>query len=761
MATTVNADASTGGVVLTGDGSGVLELQAAGVTKVTINSSGMTLANPLPVASGGTGGTTLSGITVGTATNLAGGAVGQIPYQTGSGTTALLAAGTNGQYLRSSGAGAPAWTTLSVPGTGVSTYSNVTVATTYTLTSTSSNIIEIDTQSWNIKVVLPDATTLVANGNAFTIRNTGTYPILIEDFSGNSIGGVPVASQVQIGLNSIATSAGTWVLNQDACYSTEVSLVKTSLYSHLFTVRLSSTKFALVGTNSAGGFQIQGFTTSGDIVTAGTLTTVRATSATFIEAKAIDANRVVIVYHSGATIFAIIADLTSIASPTIGTETTLTTTFANSLSQILKFDVKPVNDIGYYESNLTYSARLTGTNTFALVYGSSTAGTIRLIGYLCGASGTTITVTNEVSNNSPFANNTWNLLGGCSISSTSLGWAMIYNFNSSGYYYGYTFSLSGSTWSGNVNNWFSNGFDTTGTLGMVASNSLIYVNTRSGNGGGRQGLYAVQFPTTGNAAPTVFQQGPTYLTDGIGLFLTANGPIVTYGTSAAIEAFTYTPNTSLVTSAYNTSQSAYVSSLASSGYIDTTTCSTFGLESGNTRVMANFSGSAITTKNLNQASGAAGRFYGYASSTNKYILLFQSITNTLYQKIARGTFSTSLNWDENKILGWNKYSGYQQGFTIRYCYQLGRYLIGFGSANLMVVPLSLTSTNGFLGNSGFKDYQVTQNQLTSTTNAGQDLDSQRVIWVQTISSTDSGTSNLPEASSGTNVRVSILRIANV
>jgi hypothetical protein len=43
------------------------------------------------------------------ATNLAGGAASQIPYQTGSGTTAFLANGTAGQVLLSNGASAPSW----------------------------------------------------------------------------------------------------------------------------------------------------------------------------------------------------------------------------------------------------------------------------------------------------------------------------------------------------------------------------------------------------------------------------------------------------------------------------------------------------------------------------------------------------------------------------------------------------------------------------------------------------------------------------
>lgn len=50
-----------------------------------------------------------------TATNLAGGGAGQIPYNTASGATAFLAAGTSGQVLQSNGTSAPSWAT---PGGG-------------------------------------------------------------------------------------------------------------------------------------------------------------------------------------------------------------------------------------------------------------------------------------------------------------------------------------------------------------------------------------------------------------------------------------------------------------------------------------------------------------------------------------------------------------------------------------------------------------------------------------------------------------------
>ena len=61
MTTTISADTVIGGAIITADTSGELALQAAGVTKLTVNSSGVTLAAALPVASGGTGVTASTG----------------------------------------------------------------------------------------------------------------------------------------------------------------------------------------------------------------------------------------------------------------------------------------------------------------------------------------------------------------------------------------------------------------------------------------------------------------------------------------------------------------------------------------------------------------------------------------------------------------------------------------------------------------------------------------------------------------------------
>jgi hypothetical protein len=69
--------------------------------------------------------------TASSATNLAGGGAGQVPYNTASGATSFLAAGTSGQILRSNGTSAPSWEVQGLFSSGRLTLeSNVPVSTT-------------------------------------------------------------------------------------------------------------------------------------------------------------------------------------------------------------------------------------------------------------------------------------------------------------------------------------------------------------------------------------------------------------------------------------------------------------------------------------------------------------------------------------------------------------------------------------------------------------------------------------------------------
>ena len=69
-----------------------------------------------------------SSLAVGTSTNLAGGAAGSVPYQTGAGATSMLALGTNG-YVLTAGASAPTYVAQSTLSVGTATNATNTAIT--------------------------------------------------------------------------------------------------------------------------------------------------------------------------------------------------------------------------------------------------------------------------------------------------------------------------------------------------------------------------------------------------------------------------------------------------------------------------------------------------------------------------------------------------------------------------------------------------------------------------------------------------------
>lgn len=160
MAVTITGNNTpTAGGVTYGDGSTY--------ATTTAGTSGQALL------SGGAGSPTWG--TPATATNLAGGSNGTIPYQSGSGTTQMLAAGTSGQVLTSAGASAPTWTT---PSAGA-----MTLISTVTASSTANAIFTGLTTAYSCYVVqfnrvvpatnnaVPQLT--ISNDNGATYFSTG------------------------------------------------------------------------------------------------------------------------------------------------------------------------------------------------------------------------------------------------------------------------------------------------------------------------------------------------------------------------------------------------------------------------------------------------------------------------------------------------------------------------------------------------------------------------------------------------------------
>ena len=186
---------------------------------------------------GGTGQSSLSAVTVGTATNLAGGGAGYIPYQSGSGTTSFLSAGTSGQVLTSSGTGAPTWTTPTAYATV--TDDTTTNATRYPLfaSATSGNLTTEYTSStkyqFNPSTGLLTATGFSGSGASLTSLTagnlTGTIPSGVLGNSSLYIGTTAIAlnrasaSQTLTG-TSIDGNAGTATSATTATNATNVAI---------------------------------------------------------------------------------------------------------------------------------------------------------------------------------------------------------------------------------------------------------------------------------------------------------------------------------------------------------------------------------------------------------------------------------------------------------------------------------------------------------------------------------------------------------
>jgi hypothetical protein len=134
MPTTINASNTSGGAIITPDGSGVLELQSGGVTGLTVSGANVTVAGTL-TATGGLAALTSPVSVIGNATA---GAEIRLPEDTDNGAnyvaikapnalaanltfTLPTADGTNGQYLQTNGSGQLAFATVPTTSPGGTT----------------------------------------------------------------------------------------------------------------------------------------------------------------------------------------------------------------------------------------------------------------------------------------------------------------------------------------------------------------------------------------------------------------------------------------------------------------------------------------------------------------------------------------------------------------------------------------------------------------------------------------------------------------
>jgi len=145
-------------------------------------------------------------ITVNTATNLAGGAGGSVPYQSAADTTTFLAIGAANRVMTSSGS-APQWVTALTGLTGLSTssFTNTSLTATRVRYSTTGGL---ETDSANLTF---DGTTLSATGFSTTGLSTLVKTVTVgnSNFSGTAVFAPSTPAKLYVGNGTVtdATSA--------------------------------------------------------------------------------------------------------------------------------------------------------------------------------------------------------------------------------------------------------------------------------------------------------------------------------------------------------------------------------------------------------------------------------------------------------------------------------------------------------------------------------------------------------------------------
>jgi len=136
-----------------------------------------------------------STVSVGTATNLAGGGAGYVPYQSGSGATAFLSAGTTGQVLTSNGSSAPTWTTPA---------SAITIVDDTTTNSTRYPLFAAATTG--------EVSTEYVSSTKYQF-NPSTGELTSTSFTGAGTGLTGTASSLSIGGNAATATSATTATN--------------------------------------------------------------------------------------------------------------------------------------------------------------------------------------------------------------------------------------------------------------------------------------------------------------------------------------------------------------------------------------------------------------------------------------------------------------------------------------------------------------------------------------------------------------------
>lgn len=156
--------------------------------------------------------------TAATATNLASGSVGTIPYQSASGTTAMLAAGTSGNVLTCNGAAAPSWQPAGASLTGFTGATNTALGVS-ALTALTTGTNNTATGTYALNNNTSGFQNSALGKDALRYNTTGTE---------NSAFGYQALYSNETGENNLA--AGTQALNRNTTGNANVGVGSFSLY---------------------------------------------------------------------------------------------------------------------------------------------------------------------------------------------------------------------------------------------------------------------------------------------------------------------------------------------------------------------------------------------------------------------------------------------------------------------------------------------------------------------------------------------------
>jgi len=153
------------------------------------------------------GGNAATATSATTATNLAGGANGSVPYQTGSGATTFLAAGTNG-YVMTLAAGVPTWAAAASSGITITddTTTNATRYLTFT-SATSGSITSANVSSTKLKYnpstgELTSPIQIASNGLQVNSQTVSVSYTIASGNSATSAGPITLSSGVSVTISS-------------------------------------------------------------------------------------------------------------------------------------------------------------------------------------------------------------------------------------------------------------------------------------------------------------------------------------------------------------------------------------------------------------------------------------------------------------------------------------------------------------------------------------------------------------------------------